>query len=157
MKVWLARWDRFTWVAAAEAIVLGLLLIVEPSALVRTLFGIPLLAHLGYTAMTALPVGAIPARPDGAKARRNPELRTSVIGFLNEVRRVEDYAQRARASGLPPEVLALNLQIAESRILAAAAAVAKAPGQGEDALKDLEGTRAGQSPMLTHAPTVHSA
>ncbi len=89
-----------------------------------------LLAHLGYTAMTGLPVGTIPGRPEGAaRERRNLDLRSRVVGFLNEVRRVEAYAERARVSGLPPAEVERSLYSAQQRMMSAAAEVAKASGR----------------------------
>ena len=54
-------------------------------------------------------------------------------------------------------MLALNLQVAETRIMAAAAEVAKAPGKGDDGLPAEEPEeRQGAAPILTHAPTVRA-
>lgn len=132
LTVWLLTRERSTWFLGAE--ILGLLFIVTtvPSAVLRFV-GLCLLIHLGYRVLTSLWIGSIPGRPVGSKLeRRNQELRSSVIGFLNEVRRVEDYAQRARAGGLPTSKLEKDLRIAERRVMQAAAGVAKTAGRYVD-------------------------
>lgn len=129
LTVWLMTRERSTWFLGAE--VLGLLLIVTtvPGSILRFV-GFGLVAHLGYRVLTSLWIGSMPGRPVGTKLeRRNQELRSSVIGFLNEVRRVEDYAQRARAGGLPISELERDLRVAERRVMQAAAAVAKTAGR----------------------------
>ena len=63
---------------------------------------LPVLGHLGYRALTSLPIGQVPGRPAGmARQRRNLQLRTRVVAFLNEVRRAESYA--ASTGGAPGE------------------------------------------------------
>ncbi len=81
-------------------------------------------------AMTSLPVWTIPGKPEGAKQeRRNQDLRSRVVGFLNEVRRAEEYAQRARVAGWPRADVEANMRGAHDRMMAAAAAVAKDLGR----------------------------
>lgn len=129
ITVWLATRDRTTWISIAEVLVLGAVLVAVPSMLVRTI-GFALLAHLGYVAMTSLPIGAIPGRPASARRhRRNQDLRSCVVGFLNEIRRVEDFAQRARDGGLPAAEVERHLQAASLRIMSAASGVVKAVGR----------------------------
>lgn len=80
--------------------------------------GIPLLAHLGWTALTSLPVGKVPGPPPGVEERRrNHQLRYRVVAFINEVQRAERFAQRAEARRLPPQEVEKNLRLAENRIL----------------------------------------
>lgn len=129
VTVWLATRDRWTWIAAAEAFGLAVVLFAGPSTVLRVLIGLPLLAHLGYSAMTSVPVGTIPGRPAGQRERRNQELRSRVVGFLNEVRRVEEYAQQARTAGLPRQEVEQNLRAAQERMMVAAAQVAKVTGR----------------------------
>ena len=96
---------------------------------IRLVIGLPVLAHLAYTTMTSLPIGEIPSRPEGTtRIRQNQDLRTCVVGFLNEVRRVEDYANRARTAGLPREAVSQSLERGQRRIMAAASQVAKFTG-----------------------------
>lgn len=129
LTVWLATRERSTWFLGAEVLVLFLVLTSVPSMVLR-LVGFCLLGHLGYRVLTSLWIGSIPGRPVGAKiARRNQELRSSVIGFLNEVRRVEDYAQRARAGGLPATTIERKLRLAERYVMQAAETVAKTAGR----------------------------
>lgn len=128
--LWLARLDRPTWIAAAEWVTLGLILLAGPGKWIRLLVGLPVLTHLAYTTMTSLPIGEIPSRPEGTtRVRQNQDLRTCVIGFLNEVRRVEDYANRARTAGLPTEAVDQSLQRGQRRIMVAASQVAKFTGK----------------------------
>lgn len=133
ITVWLVTRTRETWMTSAELGVLALLLYWGPGVLVRFLIGLPLLVHVGYTALTGLPMGQIPGRPDGARqTRRNQDLRSSVVGFLNEVRRAEDHAQHAVAAGRPTNELAHYRQAAGKRMMAAAVEVVKATGRGAD-------------------------
>ena len=125
LTVWLATRDRHTWIMAVEIVALGLV-VGTASTTPWRLVGLALLAHLGYTALTSLPVGSIPGRPENARReRRNQELRSKVVAFLNEVRRVEDFHRRARTGGIPEEEVQENLRSAERRVMAAAAQVAK--------------------------------
>lgn len=125
ITVWLATRDRWTWIALAEVLALAVLLTLAVESQLARLFGFALIAHLGYTAMTGLPMGSVPGRPAGRQARRNLDLRTQVVAFLREVRRVDEYAQRARLSGLPAEEVETNLRAGEQRLMAAAVRVAK--------------------------------
>lgn len=130
ITVWLATRDRSTWIALAEGLLLAWIVLSGPGRLVRLVVGLPLLAHLAYTAMTGLPVYAIPGKPTGAKRDRvNQDLRSHVVGFLNEVRRVEEYAQRAKTAGLPSQEVQDNLAVAQRRMMSAAAQVVKVTGR----------------------------
>jgi hypothetical protein len=152
MTVWMATRDRSTWIAGAEALVLALILFAGAGALIRFLVGLPVLAHLGYTAMTSLPIGSIPGRPMGTKQyRRNPDLRSRVGGFLNEVRRVEDYAHRARGAGLPPREVERALAGAHEKIMEAAALVVPAIGRSSSPPPEDLATGRGPRKVLTHA------
>ena len=132
LTVWLMTRERSTWFLAAEIFGLLLILTTVPGTILRFV-GLGLAAHLGYRVLTSLWIGSMPGRPASSKAeRRNQDLRSSVIGFLNEVRRVEDYAQRARAGGLPVAELERDLRLAERRVMQAAAAVAKTAGRHVD-------------------------
>ena len=129
ISIWMASRDRDTWILAAEIFVLALVLFYAPGTTIRVLLGLPLLVHVGYRALTSLPLGMIPGRPPGAKERRNQDLRSRVVGFLNEVRRVEEYAERAQVAGRPPAEVENNLRSAEKRLMAAAAEVVKVAGR----------------------------
>ena len=132
-----------------------MLLFSGPGRWIRIIVGLPILAHLGYTAMTSLPMGAIPSRPIGAKRlRRNQDLRSHVIGFLNEVRRVEEYAQRARDAGLPQKHVERALQDARERMMAAAAQAVGHVGKATKPPPELEAELGrGRATILTHATT----
>jgi hypothetical protein len=126
ITVRLVTWDRATWITGAEVVLLALLLTAASSAL-RLWLGLPVLGHLGYRALTSLPIGQVPGRPAGmARQRRNLQLRTRVVAFLNEVRRAESYA--ASTGGAPGEAEA-NLDVARARIVAAAEEVADVAGR----------------------------
>ena len=89
ITVWLVTRDRGSWIVAGEVVLLALLLSTGGPAL-RAWLGVPVLAHLGYLALTSLPIGEVPGRPTGvARQRRNQHLRTRVVAFLNDVRRAE--------------------------------------------------------------------
>lgn len=106
------------------------MLITAPAGFIRLVVGLPLLTHLGYKALTSLPMGEVPGRPEGAKReRRNQDLRSRVVVFLNEVRRVEEFAQRAKLAGHPTRELESTLRSAQQRMMAAAAQVAKETGR----------------------------
>ena len=127
---WLARVERATWVAAVEAAALTLILFAGPSTSVRLFVGVPMLAHLAWTAFARPSLEQPSHGSQGATGvRRNDYLRTSVVGFLAEVRRVEAYAQRARSAGLSGETVELSLERGERRIMAAASVVAKVTGR----------------------------
>lgn len=114
----------------AEILGLGLVLVMDPPTALRLLLGLPLLAHLGWSALTSLPLGEVPGPPSGRGERRqNLELRSRVVSFLNEVQRVEQFVQDAKTAGLPREEVEKNLRSAERRIKTSAADVAKAVGR----------------------------
>jgi len=125
ITVWLVTRDRATWIAAAEILGLAVLLTLATESTLARLLGFGLISHLGYTAMTGLPMGSIPGRPAGGQARRNLDLRAEVVAFLREVRRVDEFAQRAVVAGLPTQEIETNLRTGEQRVMAAAARVAK--------------------------------
>jgi hypothetical protein len=129
LRIWLVTRDRLTWFTAAEIVALAIVLL-GGSDSVRLLFGLPLLAHLGYMALTSVPLGQIPGRPEWAKqVRRNQDLRSRVVGFLNEMRRVEDLAHHAHIGGRSPIAIEKDLITAKQRMMAAASEVVKAAGQ----------------------------
>lgn len=129
ITVWVATRDRTTWLTAAEVSALALLLTAASPSL-RIWIGLPLLAHLGYRALTSLPLGQIPGRPSGAaRQRRNQHLRTRVVAFLNEVRRAENYSLRADKTGAIPDEIEENLDRARKRMLVAANEVARVAGR----------------------------
>lgn len=126
---WIVTRDRRTWITAAEIVGLALVLLAG-SWLVRLTLGLPLLAHLGWSALTSVPVGMIPGPPPGVgERRRNYHLRYRVVAFLNEVQRVERFVQQAREEKLPRPQVEKSLRSAERRILATAAEVAKVLGR----------------------------
>ena len=125
ITVWLATRDRWTWIAAAEMLGLAVLLTLAVESSIARLLGFALLGHLGYSALTSLPMGQIPGRPAGRQQRRNLDLRAKVVVFLREVRRLEEYVQRAKISSGSRRELEMNLTAAESRMMAAAAEVTK--------------------------------
>jgi len=128
-SVWLVTRERDTWVTAAEILLLGLVLLVPSGAAVRIIFGLPLLVHVGYRALTSLPMGKVPGRPERGQPRRHYDLRLRVVRFLDEVKRVEDYAQRAELSSLSDREVDEFLFTGQRRVMAAAKEVAKETGR----------------------------
>lgn len=129
ITVWLATRERATWITGAEILGVALVLSAVPGTIVR-LVAFLLLGHLGYAALTSLPMGAIPGRPEGTThERRNLHLRSRVGAFLNEVRRVEGYAQRAKTAGKSRREVEEDLRSAEKRMMLAAAEVVKVTGR----------------------------
>ena len=130
IRIWLVTRDRETWITAAEILVLALVLLAIPGTVVR-LVGFVVLAHLGYQGLTSLPLGMIPGRPEGASQhRRNQDLRSRIVGFLNTVRNVEEYAQRVRLASGPDAEMDRSLRAAHMRVMNSAADVVKAMGKG---------------------------
>lgn len=131
ITVWLGSRERATWIALSETLML-VYLMWHPNVLFRLIVGLPLLLHLGYTGMTSLPMGMIPRRPEGSKQeRRNQDLRSWVVRFLNEVKEIEDYMWRARSSDSAPAEVSEKLRLGRQRVMAAAAEVAKAVGSAQ--------------------------
>jgi hypothetical protein len=130
IRIWLATRERETWIAAVEILGVTAVLWTASESTVLRVVGFLLVAHLGYTAMTGLPMGRIPGRPPGRQPRRNLDLRAQVAWFLREVRRVDEYAQRARVAGWAPAQLEESLRSGEQRVMAAASRVAKAATRG---------------------------
>jgi hypothetical protein len=129
LRIWLVTWDRETWFTGAEITALGLLLVAGTDNL-RTMLGLPLLAHLGYRALTSVPLGRIPGPPEGAKqTRQNQDLRSRVVGFLNEMRRVEDIAHQGQLGNQTSKIVERDLLYAKKRMMAAANEVVRAAGQ----------------------------
>jgi hypothetical protein len=132
ITIWLVTRDRDTWVTGAEIVCLTLVLIVAVESTVGRAIGLLVLAHLGYRALTSLPMGAIPGRPLASRQeRRNLHLRARIVGFINEVRRVEEYVQRARTAGRPRVEVEMQLRSAERRLMEAAAEVVRFTGRAE--------------------------
>lgn len=129
ISVWMASRERETWITAAEVFGLGLLLLTGVSPVVRLLFGLPLLVHVGYKALTSLPMGEVPSRPQRGQARRRYDLRARVVRFLDEVRMAESFAERAELSSLPKEEVDEFLFKAHRRVMHAASEVAKQTGR----------------------------
>lgn len=130
ITVWLVTRERRTLITAAELLVLWIVLFVVDGGVLRLLVGIPLFLHVGYLALTSLPLGEVPRRPDSAREeRRNQDLRSRIVGFLNEVRRAEDYARRARVGGWPESEVEENLRLARERAMSAAASAVKVMGR----------------------------
>jgi hypothetical protein len=155
VRVWLVKWERGTWIAGAEILGLALVLTmaVEPS--IARLLGFALLAHLGYSALTSLPMGAIPGRPPGRQHRRNLELRAKVVVFLREVRRLEEFVQRARLSGWSRRDIEANLHVSERQMMSAAADVAKVARRTATEPPDtstLPDRASSARPLTVHAP-----
>ena len=125
ITVWLFTRDRITWLIGAEVGLLALLL-TAGSPVLQVWVGLPVLAHLGYRALTSLPIGQVPGRPAGvARQRRNQRLRNRVVAFLNEVKRAESYALKAAES----DDVEANLKHARARMMVAAGEVAKVVGR----------------------------
>jgi hypothetical protein len=129
VSVWLVTRERATWITAAEILVLGVVLLAASSPTVRLLIGLPLLVHLGYKALTSLPMGSVPGRPETGQPRRNYDLRLRIVRFLDEVRRVEDYAQQAEVAGWRDRDVQEYLFTGQRRVMAAAREVAKETGR----------------------------
>lgn len=140
ITVWMLTRERRTWLTAAEILVSGLILLIAPAAPVRLLIGLPIVVHLGYQALTSLPLGLVPGRKDGGVRRRRYDLRARVVRFLDEVKRVEDYADRARIAGLSEHDVEEYLNVAQRRVMTAAAVVAQATGRWTESQPFLDGT-----------------
>lgn len=118
------------WITVAEALVLFLVLVVGPNLTIRLVLGLPVLAHLVYSALTSLPLGKVPGPPEGVDERRkNHQLRERVVTFLNEVQRVEEFARRAKTAGLPPEEVQKNLARADRKLRSTASEVVEVVGR----------------------------
>ncbi len=129
ITIWLLTRERDTWITGAESLGLLLVVLTAPSSLIR-LAGVVLLAHVSYKALTSLPMGKVPRRPEGSKAiRRNQDLRTRVVGFLNEMKRAEDYAHQAEVARRSDRDFERDMAWARKRMMAAAAEVVKAAGR----------------------------
>lgn len=144
VSVWMATRERRTWLTTSEILALGLILVAGAAAPVRLLIGLPIVLHLGYLALTSLPMGAVPRRRDGAAARRRYDLRARVVRFLDEVKRTEDYVGRARFAGMPNDQVDEYLYTAQRRVMTAAAAVAQASGRWHETEPFLDGTLSAQ-------------
>jgi hypothetical protein len=126
IRIWLLTRERSSWIAAAEIFGLALVLTLAVESGLARLLAFALLGHLGYTALTGLPMGEVPGRPAGGQRRRNLDLRLQVVAFLREVRRVDEFAQRAQLASQPHVQVEADLRAGEQRVLAAAAKVARA-------------------------------
>lgn len=144
ITVWMATRERRTLWTALEALALGLIVVAAPSAPVRLLVGLPIVVHLGYLALTSLPMGLVPRRRERGVARRRYDLRTRIVRLLDEVKRVEDYVGRARIAGLPEDDVEDYLHTAQRRVMTAAAAVAQASGRWHETEPVLAGTLSAQ-------------
>jgi len=144
VSVWMATRERRTWLTASEIVTLGLIVVSGAAAPVRLLIGLPIVVHLGYLALTSLPMGAVPRRREGGSARRRYDLRARVVRFLDEVKRVEDYVGRARFSGMPEDDVDEYVRTAQRRVMTAAAAVAQASGRWHETEPFLDGTLSAQ-------------
>lgn len=118
-----------TWATAAEIFALGVVLLAVDGAGIRFLFGLPLLVHIGYKALTGLPMGRVPGRPERGQPRRHYDLRSRIVRFMDEVKRVENYARRAEVAGVPEPEVREYLLVAQKRVMAAAREVAKETGR----------------------------
>lgn len=126
ITVWLATRDTIAWITVVEVSLLALLLFAGSPG-IRVWMGLPILAHLGYRALTSLPIGQVPGKPNGvARQRRNQHLRTRVVAFLNEVRRAESYATRTSKGA---DDLEATLDEARARMMKAAGEVARVAGR----------------------------
>jgi hypothetical protein len=129
ITVWMLTRERDTWVTGTESLGLLLVVLTAPGVFTR-LAGVLLLTHLSYKALTSLPMGKVPTRPESSKAvRRNQDLRTRVVGFLNEMKRAEDYAHQAAVAQRPNHEFERDMAWAKKRMMAAAAEVVKAAGR----------------------------
>lgn len=130
LTIWLVTLERSTWIRSAEIVGLALIVLAAPPLPIRLAVGLPLLVVLGYSALTSLPLGMIPRKPDGAKQdRRNQELRSRVVGFLNDVRGLEAYVQRARVAGVRKSEVEANLRKAQQKLMRAAAEMVTVMGR----------------------------
>lgn len=130
ITVWLLTRERRTLITLAELVALWIVLFVVDGGALRLLVGVPLFLHVGYLALTSLPLGEVPRRPDNVtRERRNQDLRSQIVGFLNEIRRAEDYAHRARVAGWPEDEVEENLRLARERAMEAAASAVTVMGR----------------------------
>lgn len=129
ISVWMATRERETWITTVEVFGLGLLLLTATSPLVRLVLGLPLLVHVGYKALTSLPMGQVPGRPERGQMRRRYDLRARVVRFLEEVKMAESFAERAELASLPKRDVDEFLFRAHRRVMQAAKEVAKETGR----------------------------
>ena len=154
ITVWLLTRERDTWITGAESLGLLLVVLTAPGVFAR-LAGVLLLTHVSYKALTSLPMGKVPRRPEGSKAiRRNQDLRTRVVGFLNEMKRAEDYAHQAEVARRPNDQFERDMAWARKRMMAAAAEVVKTAGRRSRV--DRAGLEAPSGPDETGLPTGRS-
>lgn len=128
ITVWLATRERFTWITAMELLGLTAVLLTAPATWLRVLLGLPLLAHVGYRALTSLPMGAVPRRPERGQPRERYDLRATVVRFLDEVRRLDEFASRAEMAARPEMEREEMMRTAKARLMLAATQVAQATG-----------------------------
>jgi hypothetical protein len=139
ISIWLLTRERETWITGAEILGLAAVLVVTSTGWLPLLVGVPLLVHVGYKALTSLPMGQVPGRPEGSKqVRRNQDLRSWVVGFLNEMRRMESIAHQASVGGRSRKDIEKDLRWAKKRLMATAAEVAKAAGRVRPPVRDPE-------------------
>lgn len=126
---WMAI-ERRTWIALAETVALVGLILFFRDTLVLLALGLPLVAHLAWTAVTSVPVGQIPGPPPGiGERRRNHLLRYQVVAFLDQVQRVETFAEKANTAGKPRPDLERELSVAGRRLQAIASDIVKVAGR----------------------------
>ena len=141
LSIWLRTRDQDTWIVTIEAVLIGFVLLVEPSPYAR-LLAVALLGHLAWVTTDLLRMTRNGRSRAGSRAvRANHELRTHVIHFLREIKRVEAFRRRAAASPLSSEQVNERIVAAQLQILTAASKAAKVVGRDTDVSSDLNGLR----------------
>jgi hypothetical protein len=121
--VWATKRERSTWVAAAEILGIGLLVLMAPHSVVGRVLAVLLLSHLGYTALTGQGrrvSGATGERVGDQSALAGKSRPPTLVRFLNEVRGAEAFLLHSRDSGLQRTEVEQKLRAAQRELSEAA-------------------------------------
>jgi hypothetical protein len=122
--------ERGTMITIAEVAVLVVLLLLDAPSTARILVGIPLVLHLGWSAVTSLPIGRVPGPPPGVGERRRKHLlRYQVVAFLDYVQKVESLVEERNGSTKPRRSVERELEAAEHRLKEIAGDIVKVAGR----------------------------
>jgi hypothetical protein len=120
---------------AGEALLIGLALGFGQSPYDRAA-GLVLLGHLAWTTLGLLQSHRLDFGTRSRGVRSNHELRTHVVDFLREVKRVEAFRRRAVAARLSREQVDERVVAGQLQILTSASKVVKVVGRQTDAPSD---------------------